>query len=88
MAINSKASSDSGKRLNLAFPERTIDRMDKMKALTTASSYTDVIKTALLTYQFLVESASKGDQFFVKHSEQDNYIPVIFAFDVEPKKLT
>ncbi len=74
---------DGPKRLNLALPERTIARIEKIKDATMSSSYTDVIRTALLTYEALVEFASDGDKFFVKKGGSGTLEPVNFLFDVE-----
>jgi hypothetical protein len=50
-----------------------------------ASSATDVIRNALLTYEALVELASEGKKFFVKRDGDPNYVPVNFVFDVRLK---
>jgi hypothetical protein len=77
---------DSGKRLNLVLPERTMERIDKIKQLTSASSYTDVIKAALLSYEALVEFAAENKKFFVKEKGDDRFHPVTFIFDIDRKK--
>jgi hypothetical protein len=73
------------KRLNIVLPDRTVARIENIKRTTMASSATDVIKTALLTYEALVEFASEGKKFFIKGDGEHNFIPVNFMFDVQLK---
>ena len=72
------------KRLNLVLPERTIDRIERVRLMTGASSATDTIKSALLTYEALVEFLADGSQFYLKRRDDENYSPVKFMFDVDP----
>lgn len=88
MANTRSNSGDNAKRLNLALPERTIERIERIRDLTTASSATDVIKTALLTYEALVEFASEGHKFFVKKSGEQNFTAIKFLFDVDHRKTS
>lgn len=74
------------KRLNLALPEQTIDRINNVKDLTLATSTTDVIKAALLTYEALAEYVADGNKFYLKKDNDDNFIPVNFLFDVKKAK--
>lgn len=73
------------KRLNIALPESTISRIESVKEMTDAASYTDVIRSALLTYEALVEFVSDGNKFYVKKPDSDQYEPVRFVFDVKSK---
>lgn len=71
-----------GKRLNIVLPEQTIDRINNIKNITAASSVTDVVRTAILTYEALVEFLSEGNKFYLKKEADGNFIPVQFLFDV------
>lgn len=72
-----------GKRLNIVLPEQTIDRINNIKHITAASSVTDVVRTAILTYEALVEFLSEGNKFYLKKEADDNFVPVQFLFDVK-----
>jgi hypothetical protein len=76
----------TSKRLNIVLPERTVDRINKVRALTAASSSTDVIRTAILTYEALAEYMAEGNRFYIKKDGQDQFIPVNFLFDVPFKR--
>jgi hypothetical protein len=81
-----KSNSDvSAKRLNLVLPEQAMDRINTLKELTQASSVTDVIKAALLTYEALVEFRIDGNDFYLKQNNDDKFLPVKFIFDVKRK---
>lgn len=75
----------SSKRLNIILPDRTVSRIESIKQTTMASSATDVIRNALLTYEALVEFASEGKKFFMKKDGDPSYIPINFVFDVRLK---
>lgn len=74
------------KRLNVVLPESTMNRLEKIKMATSVTSYTEVIRTALLTYEALVEHVSKGDAFFFRKPNENTYIPLYFLFDVANEK--
>ena len=78
----------SSKRLNIVLPDRTVARIENIKRATMASSATDVIKNALLTYEALVEYATDGKKFFIKRDGEPNFIPVNFMFDVQLKSAS
>lgn len=73
----------SQKRLNIVLPERTIERINDVKAATFASSATDVIKNAILSYEALVEYSEKGYKFYLKKDDDNNFSPLHFLFDVK-----
>jgi hypothetical protein len=81
-----KKSTSSQKRLNIVLPERTMDRINNVKELTLAPSVTDVIRTAILTYEALAEYAADGNSFFMKKDGDDRLIPVKFLFDVKKER--
>lgn len=76
----------ASKRLNIVLPERTVERIERTRVATGATSATDTIKSALLTYEALVEFLVDGNQFFVKKPGVEDYTPVKFMFDVERAK--
>ena len=78
----------SAKRLNIVLPDQTMDRINTLKDLTQASSVTDVIKAALLTYEALVEFKLNGNDFYLKQENDNNFLPVKFIFDVKRRSNT
>jgi hypothetical protein len=84
MDINSKLNGEaSGKRLNIVLPEQTMERINTLKILTAASSVTDVIRTAILTYEALAEFLAEGNKFYLKREGESQFVPVAFLFDVK-----
>ncbi|MGB0083799.1 MAG: ribbon-helix-helix protein, CopG family [Rhodomicrobiaceae bacterium] len=82
--LGSRSNSEaSGKRLNIVLPEQTVERINKLKNMTAASSVTDVIRTAILTYEALVEFLSDGNKFYLKNGSDSHFVPVQFLFDVK-----
>lgn len=72
-------------RLNLVLPERSIERLEDLKVKTDASSVTEVIKNALMTYESLADYLSEGVTFSGRHPNGEVFT-VEFMIDVEKKK--
>lgn len=72
-------------RLNLVLPERSVERLEDLKSRTDASSVTEVIKNALMTYESLAEHLSEGVTFTGRRPDGEVFA-VEFMIDVEKKK--
>jgi len=72
------------KRVNLALPERTATRLEELKKLTDASSITEVVKHAILTYESIAKHLSNGVTFTATKLDGEA-LEVEFMIDV-PKK--
>ncbi len=70
------------KRLNLALPEKTLERIESVREATSATSNTEVIRNAILTYEALVEWLKDGADFYVRDAKTHQYTPVKFMIDV------
>lgn len=51
------------KRVTMSFPERTVERLDELKDLTSASSTTDVVRSAIMTYDSIARHLANGLTF-------------------------
>jgi hypothetical protein len=74
------------KRINLSLSDRDSERLTSLVELTNASSQTEVIKRALLTYEALASSLYEGAKFFILEKGEDTPAPLNLLIDVEPKK--
>ncbi len=54
------------KRVQLDLPEKSLARLQDLKAKTEASSYAEVIKNALRLYESVVSEAEAGSSFLVR----------------------
>ena len=72
-------------RLNLVLPERSMERLEELKDRTDASSVTEVVKNALMTYESLADHLSKGVTFSGRYPNGEIF-NVEFMIDVERKK--
>ncbi len=72
-------------RLNLVLPERSMERLEELKAKTDASSVTEVVKNALMTYESLADHLSEGVTFSGRHPNGEVF-SVEFMIDVARKK--
>lgn len=70
------------KRLNLALPEKTLERVENVRVATNAASATEVIRSAILTYEALVEWLGEGASFYVKDANTEQLVPVKFMIDI------
>ena len=72
-------------RLNLVLPERSMERLEDLKARTDASSVTEVVKNALMTYESLADHLAQGVTFSGKRPNGEAF-DVEFLIDVARKK--
>lgn len=54
------------KRIQLDLPEKSLGRLQELKAKTEATSYAEVIKNALRLYEAVVTEVEAGNAFMVK----------------------
>ena len=59
----------SVKRVQLDLPERSMARLQELRAKTEASSYAEVVKNALRLYEAIVEEAEAGKKFLLKSAD-------------------
>jgi len=65
----------------MSFPERTVERLEELKELTSASSTTDVVRSAIMTYDSIAHHLANGLTFqAIKPSGER--ISVEFMIDV------
>lgn len=72
------------KRINLALPERSVQRLEHLKEITDAGSVTEVIKHAIMTYESLADYISEGTTFTARKPNGETFA-VEFMIDV-PRK--
>jgi hypothetical protein len=73
------------KRINIVLPERSISRLEKLKDRTDASSVTEVVKHALMTYESLADHIGEGVTF-TGHKPNGEAFAVEFMIDVAVKE--
>jgi hypothetical protein len=54
------ASPEKKVRVQIDLAPQSFDRLKRLKDITEASSYTDVLKDALRLYEFIIENDQKG----------------------------
>jgi hypothetical protein len=57
-------------RLNLLLPQQSAARLERLKELTEASSYTEVIRNAIRVYEAIIQEYEKGNK--VQFVDKDN----------------
>lgn len=73
------------KRINIVLPERSTSRLESLKERTDASSVTEVIKHALMTYESLADHLEEGVVFTAQKPNGETFV-VEFMIDVNRKK--
>lgn len=73
------------KRINIVLPERSNARLENLKNITDASSVTEVVKHALMTYESLADHISEGITF-TGHKPNGETFAVEFMIDVAVKE--
>lgn len=67
------------KRVQMDLSPSSFQRLKRIKGLTEAGSYTEVMKDALRLYEFIVQKDTEGASFFVKPKDGDLAEIKIFA---------
>lgn len=75
------------RRLSVVLSERSVDRLDSLKNRTDASSVTEVIKAALMTYESIADHLEKG-VVFMAHKPNGECFAVEFMIDVSGRRLS
>lgn len=68
-------------RLSLVLPERSMERLERLKDRTDAASVAEVIRNAVMTYESIVNHLSQGATFTV-HQPNGEVFDVEFLIDV------
>lgn len=66
------------KRVQLDMGERSLARLQSLKADTEASSYAEVVKNALRLYEAVVHEASQGNTFCVRTKDGETKEFLVF----------
>ena len=73
------------KRINLALPKRSAERLEHLKELTDAGSVTEVIKNAVMTYESIADHLREGTTFLARKPNGET-VAVEFMIDVPRNK--
>lgn len=73
------------RRITLALPERTVARLEDLKELTSATSITDVVKQAIMTYESISRHLASGVTFCAIKPNGER-VEVEFMIDVPVQK--
>lgn len=73
------------RRLNLAIPDRAVERLDWLQKKTEAASHTEVIRQALFVYEQLVNRLADGS-LLMERTPKGELFPLPISIDVRPNK--
>lgn len=57
------------RRVQLEMPPQSMERLERLKDKTEATSYAEVMKTALRLYEALIEEAEAGREFAIRNAD-------------------
>jgi len=69
-------------RINLVLPDRSVERLESLKERIDATSVTEVIRNALMTYESLADHLVQGVTFFGKRANGEIF-NIEFMIDVK-----
>ena len=73
------ASADKTRRVQMELSQSSFERLNRLKEMIEASSYTEVMKDALRLYEYVVQKDSEGSNFLLKSKNGDIESIKIFA---------
>jgi hypothetical protein len=72
-------STDKTRRVQMELSQSSFERLNRLKDLVEAPSYTEVMKDALRLYEFVIQKDSEGSNFLVRSKNGDMAEIKIFA---------
>jgi len=60
---------DKTRRVQMELSQNSFERLNRLKELVEATSYTEVMKDALRLYEYVIQKDNEGAQFQVKSKE-------------------
>jgi hypothetical protein len=69
-------SEEKVKRVQMDLSPNSFERLKRIKGLTEAGSYTEVMKDALRLYEFIVQKDTEGASFYVKKDGEMSEIKI------------
>lgn len=72
-------------RLHLTLPTGSIQRLEWLKDHVAVDSTVDVVRDALSVYEAIVKALVDGQEFYVRHPEQDVVVPINLRIDLRPE---
>ena len=73
------ASSEKKVRVQIDLAPQSYDRLKRLKEVTEASSYTDVLRDALRLYEYLIDVDQKGSRVLIADKKGNQSEIKIFA---------
>jgi hypothetical protein len=73
------ANAEKTRRVQMELSQSSFDRLNRIKDLVEAPSYTEVMKDALRLYEFIVQKDCEGSNFFFKSENGELAQIKIFA---------
>jgi hypothetical protein len=74
------------KRVTLSLPDRSVERLEGMKNITSSSSITEIVKQAIMTLESIIKLMRKGYKFQAV-SPDGTIMEVEFMIDVEADEV-
>ncbi len=70
---------EKNKRVQMDLSQNSFDRLNRVKDMSEAASYTEVMKDALRLYEYVLEQDQEGSKFLVKTANGEISEIKIFA---------
>lgn len=74
-----RSSIETKERLSINLPEKSANRLKRIKELSEAPTNSDVIRSALRLYEWMIEEVDKGNAVYVKDAEGNERPVTLFA---------
>jgi hypothetical protein len=68
----------TGKRFHMDLPPSSVQRLYRLKHITEASSFAEVIRNALRLYEALIEEVTKGKEILLRDKEGNTTVLRVF----------
>jgi len=66
---NAKSASAGVRRIQMDMPPRSVERLERLRDLTEAASYAEVMRNALRLYEAMIGEVEAGHEILVKRGE-------------------
>ena len=79
MSKSGQPSTPAVRRIQMDMPRRSVERLERLRDLTEAASYAEVMRNALRLYEAMIEEVEAGHEILIKRGEIVARLPIFAA---------
>ena len=74
-----EATGNAVRRIQMDMPPKSVERLERLRDITEAASYAEVMRNALRLYEAMIDEVEAGHEILVKRGETVAPLPIFSA---------